>query len=120
MNETLEQFIGRMEEVEQSEAWHVGPYSSGRDRFMFTIDGMIWFMETHIPHNWFKQSRTWYHADYAFQGKKLAQTAAKKYNAEIEECPYSEEDYYYLTFENFRDIARFLFDRKANNGKVLI
>lgn len=113
--ETIEQFISNMENTEQDECFQVGPIHSGRQRAMFKIDGMIWFMETHMPHNWTLPTTIWYHVDYSFKGGNEAQKVADQYNATIAEEPYSEA-HYYLCFDEFSDMASFLYDRKHKQG----
>lgn len=114
--DTLKQFMEQMESTEQMEALHVGPRHCNRNRFIFKTQGIVWYMETHSPHNWNKPMTTNYYSDYSFEDKGVADKAANKYNATVAEDPYS-EDRYYLCFDQFEDIARFCYDRKNKTMK---
>jgi hypothetical protein len=136
MNETFEQFNGRISDIEYEKRYIVGRAHRGHTRDIFCFDGVYVHCETtgfgNIPrpglsprdaelrrkwdmlraattpiNEWWVVERCW--------DKKTAKSIAKKYGADIDQEPYSDDDnpLYFLIFKDFDKMAKLLYDHKT-------
>lgn len=109
--ETLDQLIEYAEDMEQTEAHHVGPAHCNHQRAVYQVGLIQILIDTVFPYNVFKPSREWYWTGDSMS-KEQAEEYAPKYNARVEEAYYTDHDEMQLMFDDLNDLLRWVFDNK--------
>lgn len=111
---TLDQLKTYAKDMEQTEAFIVGPGHAGHQRAVYQIGLVQILIDTRLPHNFMKPSEEWY-----WTGDNMSRYAAdgyaKDYNAEVVEAYYSDNEYM-LIFNKLDDLLAWVFDNR--NGEL--
>jgi len=106
--ENLDQLIKYANTMEVVKTYEVGPLHANHSRAVYQIGAIQILIDTVFPRNWTKDSQEWYWTGHNMT-KELADTYAKKYNANVEEAYYSDNEYQ-LIFHDLNDLLAWVFD----------
>lgn len=108
---TLDDLKAHAENMEQTEAWHVGARHTNHQRAVYQIGLVQILVDTVLPYNWTKPSMEWYWTgDYMSQ--EQAELVAPQYNARIEDAYYSDNNEKQLMFDDMNDLLRWVFENQ--------
>jgi hypothetical protein len=110
---TLDQLKAYAEDMEQTEALHVGPSYCNHQRAVYQIGLIQILIDTVFPHNWFKPSQEWYWTGH-YMTEEQANQYASKYNARVEDAYYTDIDEKQLMFDDLNDLLAWVFDHKRD------
>jgi len=127
MEETFEQFVERMENVEKDEEFIVGPCHSGNSRAVFVFEGQYCYLESlglaPVPDSskvpvmarvlriLSREPKAYWWTDFEAFGEERCQRIAEHYGGRKEETFYGDEGWFHFCFDEFGDLMRLVHDR---------